>query len=134
MNINHFKTMMSERDKWRSKFQLIIIFGIFSMISNFTGIEIENGHIVSGYLLPLKQRRLNGQYPCINNRCFWSNRWTVGSYNCRHYFRIMSFIYWRATYLISSIVIAIISGYFGHQTIKQNTYPSIKRCYYRCNN
>ena len=48
MNINHFKTMMSERDKWRSKFQLIIIFGIFSMISNFTGIEIENGHIVSG--------------------------------------------------------------------------------------
>lgn len=41
MNINHFKTMMSERDKWRSKFQLIIIFGIFSMISNFTGIEIE---------------------------------------------------------------------------------------------
>ena len=47
MNINHFKTMMSERDKWRSKFQLIIIFGIFSMISNFTGIEIENGHIVS---------------------------------------------------------------------------------------
>ena len=31
------------------------------------------------------------------------------------------------TYLISSIVIAIISGYFGHQTIKQNTYPSIKK-------
>ena len=29
ININHFKTMMSERDKWRSKFQLIIIFGIF---------------------------------------------------------------------------------------------------------
>ena len=65
MNINHFKTMMSERDKWRSKFQLIIIFGIFSMISNFTGIEIENGHIVSAYLLPLKQRRLNGQYPVL---------------------------------------------------------------------
>ena len=42
----------------------------------------------------------------------------------------MSFIYWGAdayTYLISSIVIAIISGYFGHQTIKQNTYPSIRK-------
>jgi sensor protein lytS len=48
MNINHFKTMMSQRDQWRSKCQLIIIFGIFAMISNFTGVEIEQVHIVSG--------------------------------------------------------------------------------------
>ena len=95
MNINHFKTMMSERDKWRSKFQLIIIFGIFSMISNFTGIEIENGHIVSGDIYYHLSKDASMANTCINYWCFWSNRWTVGSYNCRDYFWIMSFIYWR---------------------------------------
>ena len=47
MNINHFKTMMGEREKLRSQWQLTILFALFVITSNFTGIEIENGHIVS---------------------------------------------------------------------------------------
>ena len=47
MNINHFKTMMGEREKLRSQWQLTILFALFAITSNFTGIEIENGHIVS---------------------------------------------------------------------------------------
>lgn len=131
MNINHFKTMMSERDKWRSKFQLIIIFGIFSMISNFTGIEIENGHIVSGdiyYHLSKDASMANTRVLTIGVSGLIGGPWVaiiVGIISglCRLYIGGAD----AYTYLISSIVIAIISGYFGHQTIKQNTYPSIKK-------
>ena len=41
MNINHFKTMMGEREKLRSQWQLTILFALFAITSNFTGIEIE---------------------------------------------------------------------------------------------
>lgn len=131
MNINHFKTMMSQRDQWRSMCQLIIIFGIFAMISNFTGVEIEQGHIVSGniyYHLNSDASMANTRVLTIGVSGLIGGPWVaiiVGIISglCRLFIGGAD----AYTYLISSIVIAIISGYFGHQAIKQNTYPSITK-------
>lgn len=47
MNINHFKTIMSAREKLRAQIELTILFSLFAIISNFTGIEIEHDKIIS---------------------------------------------------------------------------------------
>ena len=46
------------------------------MISNFTGIEIENGHIVSGDIYYHLSKDASMANTRINYWCFWSNRWT----------------------------------------------------------
>ncbi len=40
--------MMNDREKRRSQWQLIIIFGCFSMLSNFTGVQIRGDEIING--------------------------------------------------------------------------------------
>lgn len=129
MNINHFKTLMDERKNWRSQWQLIIVFGIFAMISNFTGIEIENGHIISGniyYHLNSDASLANTRVLTIGVSGLIGGPWValiVGLISglCRLFIGGAD----AYTYMISSIVIAMISGYFGYKAIKQETYPSM---------
>ena len=64
MNTSHFKTMMGEREKWRSQWQLLIIFGLFAITSNFTGIEIKDGQIISSNIY----YHLNSEASMANTR------------------------------------------------------------------
>lgn len=46
VNVPYFKRVLLSREKMSSKVQLILIFGLFAIISNFTGIEIAKNQIV----------------------------------------------------------------------------------------
>ena len=51
VNVPYFKRVLLSREKMSSKVQLILIFGLFAIISNFTGIEIAKNQIVPNNLL-----------------------------------------------------------------------------------
>lgn len=129
MNINHFKTMMGEREILRSQWQLTILFSLFAIISNFTGIEIENGKIVSSNIY----YHLNSDASMANTRVL-----TIGMAGLigGPFVAIivgiisgLSRLYIGGadayTYLISSIFIALISGFYGYRTMHRYTYPTI---------
>ena len=50
INIPRFQHLVQERQKWRVKFQLVFIFGLFAVISNFTGVEIGENEIITDQL------------------------------------------------------------------------------------
>lgn len=129
MNINHFKTMMGEREKLRSQWQLTILFSLFAIISNFTGIEIENGKIVSSniyYHLSSEASMANTRVLTIGMSGLIGgpfvaiivgiisglSRLFIGGANAY-------------TYLISSVIIALISGFYGYRTMRRYTYPTV---------
>lgn len=51
VNVPYFKRVLLSREKWRSKVQLVIIFALFAVISNFTGIEITQNKIIPTNML-----------------------------------------------------------------------------------
>lgn len=51
MNVQHFKTILTKRQLFSTKVQLIIVFSIFAIISNFTGVAISRDQVVSDQLL-----------------------------------------------------------------------------------
>ncbi|WP_226386206.1 sensor histidine kinase [Staphylococcus sp. Marseille-Q1834] len=129
MNVNHLKKMMGEREKLRSQWQLTIIFSLFAIISNFTGIEIENGKIISSNIY----YHLNDNASMANTRVLTIgmsgliggpfvaiivgiisglSRLFIGGANAY-------------TYLISSVIIALISGVYGYRTMRRYTYPTM---------
>ena len=113
----------------RSQWQLTILFALFAITSNFTGIEIENGHIVSSNIY----YQLNDDASMANTRVLTIgmsgliggpfvaiivgivsglSRLYIGGANAY-------------TYLISSIFIALISGFYGYRTMRRYTYPTV---------
>lgn len=42
MNISYFREQMKQRQRWQTQVMLMIVFGIFAVISNYRGIEIMN--------------------------------------------------------------------------------------------
>lgn len=54
LSIPYFKKVLKERNRWRNKLQLMIIFSLFAFISNFTGVEISGDQqIVNQLFIPL---------------------------------------------------------------------------------
>ncbi|MDW3895525.1 histidine kinase [Staphylococcus saprophyticus] len=129
MNINHFKTMMNEREKRRSQWQLIIIFGCFSMISNFTGIQIRGDEIINGTVY----NHLDPDASLANTRVLTIGvSGLIGGPFVALAVAVISGMYRvyiggadAYIYLISSIFIALISGYFGYKAMRANRYPTI---------
>ncbi|OLF29627.1 sensor histidine kinase [Staphylococcus aureus] len=129
MNINHFKTMMGEREKLRSQWQLTILFVLFAITSNFTGIEIENGHIVSSNIY----YHLNDDASMANTRVLTIGMsGLIGGPFVAIIVGIVSGLFRlyigganAYTYLISSIIIALISGFYGYRTMRRYTYPTV---------
>ena len=129
MNINHFKTIMSAREKLRAQIELTILFSLFAIISNFTGIEIEHGKIISSNIY----YHLNNETSLANTRVLTIgmsgliggpfvaiivgiisglSRIIIGGANAY-------------TYLFSSVIIALISGFYGYRTMRHNRYPTV---------
>lgn len=129
MNINHFKTMMNQRDKRSSQWQLIIIFGCFSMISNFTGIQINDNEVVNGSVY----NHLDPEASLANTRVLTIGvSGLIGGPFVAIFVAIISGIYRvyiggadAYIYLISSIFIALVSGYFGYRAMRARQYPTI---------
>ena len=65
--------MMGEREKWRSQWQLLIIFGLFAITSNFTGIEIKDGQIISSNIYYHLNSEASMANTRVNDRCIRIN-------------------------------------------------------------
>ena len=122
MNIPHFKKVMSEREKLSSQIQLIIIFGLFAVVSNFTGVEIRDNHVVSSQIF----RTISDDAAIANTRVLTISvaglvggpivGLTVGIVSGISRYLIGGIDAY--TYVYSSIIIGLVSGYFGHRARK----------------
>lgn len=130
MNLSHFKKVMNQRDKWRSKWQLCIIFCLFAIMSNFTGIVIHHGDILSSKIY----FQLDDDVSLANTRVLTiSVAGLVGGPFVGAVVGIVSGIFRfymggaeAYTYLVSSLFIGLIAGYFGqHFRRFQQRYPSV---------
>ncbi len=129
MNIPYFKNLLGKRRKASTMVQLIIVFGVFAIISNFTGIEIRGNQI----MIDQPFTNLATHSSLANTRVL-----TIGVSGLIggpiigvsvgiisgviRYFQggIDAYIY-----VISSILIGVISGLYGLKSIWKNTYPKV---------
>lgn len=129
MNVTYFKKMMSERSKLSSQIQLLIVFGLFAAVSNFTGVEIRNNEILSSQIFS----KISDDAVIANTRVLTISvagliggpvvgigvgivsgitRYLIGGIDAY-------------TYVISSALIGLTSGYFGYRAMKNNRYPNV---------
>jgi len=130
INIPRFQDLIQNRQRWSVKFQLVFIFGLFAVVSNFTGVEIAENEIIIDQLFS----QLDPNSSLANTRVltigvsgiiggpfvsFWVGlvsgivRFGQGGANPH-------------TYLISSLLIGLLSGFYGKDFIKNKTLPTIK--------
>ncbi len=129
MNSSYFKNTMQQRQMWPSKWQLCLIFSLFALMSNFTGIVIRNGDILSGSIY----FHLDDDVSLANTRVLTIGvAGLVGGPFVGVFVGIFSGLFRlymggaeAYTYLISSLFIGLISGYFGQQARQKKQYPSI---------
>ncbi|WP_407371659.1 LytS/YhcK type 5TM receptor domain-containing protein [Carnobacterium sp.] len=129
MNIPYFKNLLGNRRKVSTMVQLIIVFGIFAIISNFTGIEIHGNQI----MIDEPFSDLSPHSSLANTRVL-----TIGvagliggpiigmsvgiiSGTVRYLQGGMD----AYIYVMSSILVGLFSGLYGLKSIRKNTYPKV---------
>ncbi|MCU5745302.1 sensor histidine kinase [Staphylococcus sp. SQ8-PEA] len=128
MNIPYFKNLMNRRSESHSKIKLIILFTFFSILSNFTGVQIRGGEVISGTLyqhLPPDASMANTRVLTIGVAGLIGGPYValvVGVVS--GLFRVYIGGADAYTYFISSVFIALLSGYFGYKALKSNRYPT----------
>ncbi|HCZ1220510.1 TPA: sensor histidine kinase [Staphylococcus aureus] len=131
MNIPYFKNLMNRRRTWKARWQLCIIFSLFALMSNLTGIVIDHQHSLSGSVY----FRLDDDVSLTNTRVLTIGvAGLVGGPFVGLFVGVISGIFRvymggadAQVYLISSIFIGIIAGYFGLQAQRRKRYPSIAK-------
>lgn len=129
MNIPYFKNLLGNRRRASTMIQLIVVFGIFAIISNFTGIEIDGNQI----MIDQPFTDLATHSSLANTRVL-----TIGVSGliggpiigvsvgiisgAIRYFQGGMDAY---IYVISSILVGLFSGLYGLKSIRKNTYPKI---------
>lgn len=129
MNIQYFKNMLGDRKRWSTKMQLIVIFGIFAIISNFTGVEIRQGEIVFDQLFT----KLSLNSSLANTRVLTIGvSGLIGGPLVGLVVGIVSAVirYWQGgvgahIYVVSSILIGFTSGMYGAKSMRKNVYPKV---------
>ena len=130
MNIPYFKNLMNRRRTWKARWQLCIIFSLFALMSNLTGIVIDHQHSLSGSVYFRLDDDVSLANTRIDNRCRRISWWPfVGLFVgvISGIFRVYMGGADAQVYLISSIFIGIIAGYFGLQAQRRKRYPSIAK-------
>ncbi len=130
MNIHYFRDELGERQRLSTKLTLIVVFGIFAVISNYTGVEISQERIVSDQVL----MKLSEGASLANTRVLTIGvAGLIGGPLVGTSVGIISGIirFFQGgeeayIYVISSILIGLISGLYGAKTMRKNTYPTIK--------
>lgn len=131
MNTSYFKNMMGEREQWYVKWRLIIVFSSFALLSNFTGVAINNGEVVSSMIY----LHLGPEVSLANTRVLTIGvAGMIGGPFVGLFVGVLSGIFRvyiggadAYTYLISSIVIGLVAGYFGQRAMKSKGYLSVKQ-------
>ncbi|WP_210619108.1 sensor histidine kinase [Mammaliicoccus lentus] len=131
MNTSYFKNMMGEREQWYVKWRLIIVFSSFALLSNFTGVAINNGEVVSSMIY----LHLGPEVSLANTRVLTIGvAGMIGGPFVGLFVGVLSGVFRvyiggadAYTYLISSIVIGLVAGYFGQRAMKSKGYLSVKQ-------
>ena len=128
VNVSYFKKILLTRKATGPAIQLIIIFGLFAIISNFTGIEIVDNHIEPSSIL----FNLHDNVSIANTRTLVIGvsglvvgptvGGAVGLIAGFHRFlqgSSLSFFY-----VPSSLLVGILSGYLGNRFAKDKQFPT----------
>ncbi|MGO3732080.1 MAG: LytS/YhcK type 5TM receptor domain-containing protein [Vagococcus sp.] len=128
VNVPYFKRILLSRESYTSKLQLIIIFGLFAIISNFTGIEIVENHVVPSSILT----NLHDNVSIANTRTLAIGvsgivagpfvGGIVGIIAGTHRF-IQGSIF-SLFYIPSSLIVGLLSGWLGNRVTKTGQFPS----------
>lgn len=128
INISYFKTVLSNRKALSAKSRLIVVFGIFALISNYTGVEINQDQLIMNQFVT----QLSADSALANTRVL-----TIGASGLIggplvgtvvglisavvRYFQGGGDVH---IYIVSSLLIGLFSGYFGGQFIQTGNYPT----------
>ena len=123
MNIHYFRDKLGERQRLSTKLTLIIVFGIFAVISNYTGVEISHDQIISDQVL----MKLSEGASLANTRVLTIGvAGLIGGPLVGTSVGIISGIirFFQGgeeayIYVISSILIGLISGLYGAKTMRK---------------
>ncbi|MER2227179.1 MAG: sensor histidine kinase [Carnobacterium sp.] len=129
MNIPYFKNLLGNRRKVSTMVQLIIVFGIFAIISNFTGIEIRGNQI----MIDQPFSDLSPHSSLANTRVLTIGvAGMIGGPIIGVSVGIISGIirYLQGgmdayIYVITSILVGLFSGLYGLKSIRKNAYPKV---------
>lgn len=130
LNIPTFRRMLNQRRSIKTQLFFIFIFGLFVVISNFTGIEITNSQVIVEQLTT----QLSNKSALANTRVL-----TIGvsgliggpfvGLSVGILSAIMRYFQGGAEvhiYVVSSILIGLFSGLYGYRSIRKNTFPSVQ--------
>ncbi len=129
MNIRYFKTMLTKRRKLSTKVQLILVFGIFAIISNFTGVEIGKNQVISDQLFTTLSDNASlantrvltiGVSGLIGGPFVGVSVGFISGINRYMQGGEAAFIY-----VVSSILIGLFTGLYGLKTMRKNQYPTV---------
>lgn len=131
VNIPAFQHLLQDRQRWQVKLQLIIIFGLFAVISNFTGVEIAENELITDQLFS----QLAPDSSLANTRVLTIGvSGLIGGPSVGIGVGLISgaIRYWQGgadphTYVISSLLIGLLSGLYGEKFIRENALPNIKQ-------
>lgn len=134
MNVQRFRAMLSNRSSKRVKIFLIMIFGLFAIISNFSGVEVSQNQIIADQLFS----RLQPGSSLANTRVLTIGvsgmiggplvGTTVGIFS-----GIIRFLQGGVdahTYIISSVLVGILSGNYGQKWIRKKVFPPVQEGFF----
>jgi two-component system sensor histidine kinase LytS len=128
LNISAFKYLLTNRNRWKTRGLLILVFGVFAILSNSTGIEIYQGEVIFGELFS----RLSEGSSLANTRVLTIGisgliggpvvGISVGAVSS--IIRFMQGGIDPYIYVVSSLLIGCVSGVYGQTFIKKESFPS----------
>lgn len=128
INISYFKNVLTNRHKWDAKLKLMVMFSLFALISNFTGVEINQDEMIVNQFVT----QLSADSALANTRVLTIG--VSGLIGGPAVGIVVGFVsavvrFFQGggdvhIYILSSVLIGLFSGYFGSRSIKKNTYPT----------
>lgn len=128
INIPYFKNVLTNRHKWDAKLKLMVMFSLFALISNFTGVEINQDEMIVNQFVT----QLSADSALANTRVLTIGvSGLIGGSSVGIMVGLVSAVvrFFQGggdvhIYVLSSVLIGLFSGYFGSRSIKKNTYPT----------
>lgn len=128
INISYFKTALANRKDLSVKIKLIMVFGVFALISNYTGVEINKDQLIMNQFVT----QLSADSALANTRVLTIGvSGLIGGPLVGTIVGLISAVvrYFQGggnvhIYVISSLLIGLFSGHFGGRFVKKGNYPS----------
>lgn len=128
INISYFKTALANRKEFSVKINMIMIFGLFALISNYTGVEINQDQLIMNQFVT----QLSAESALANTRVLTIGvSGLIGGSLVGTVVGLISAVvrYFQGggnvhIYVVSSLLIGLLSGHFGGRFVKMGNYPT----------